>query len=100
MQIETEVRGVDISITKARPEGVAFAMKENGLPSVAITLGLYSVGGNKVTAITLSTDAWNENAKFGATDIPVEIYEHIAHIVNTLLPVSVRKINSIDKLLQ
>ena len=101
MQIENELHKIDISITKARITGIAFTMREDdaGVPHVGVGLALLSVGGNKVTEVTLSTNGWQEGSKLKQAEIPVEVYDHLAHIVKALSPICIRKINSIDKLL-
>jgi hypothetical protein len=101
MQIENELHKIDISITKALINNIGFTMREDdaGVPHISVGLSLMSVGGHKVTDVMLGTDAWQEGSKLRQEDIPIEVYNHLAHIVKLLVPICTRKINSIDKLL-
>jgi len=99
MQTENTFNKIEISITKAQLTGIAFAIRdeEPSVPHISIGLSLMSVGGHKVTDITLGTNQWQEGSKLKLEDIPPAVFEYIGLIRQLIEPVCVKKINSIDK---
>lgn len=99
MEIDSSVNEVTIRITKARIRCVIFQLKDGESPTISATVELLSSCGNKITEVTLSTDAWNENSKLSKDEVSPEVYEAIGKIVGDLKGLCARKINNIDKLL-
>lgn len=98
MQIENNVHDIQINIDRAKITRIVFDMYDGeSLPRVAVQLDLISVGGNKISEVGLSTDSYSESTKMNRDFIPIEVYDHIAHIIKSLKPMCARKINSIDK---
>lgn len=100
MRIESELSKINITINKAKIVGLSFDMSNpTGLPHVSAQIDLFSVGGNKVTSVTLSTSSWQDANKLSANEIEIETYLSLEKILRQLSSVCIRKINAIDKFL-
>jgi hypothetical protein len=97
--METMIPGVEINIRKARITRIGISFNENDLPDVSVDLDLLTASGKKITSVDLSTSAWNDNCKIPETEVDHMVYSAIADIVHKMLPVAIRKINGIEKLL-
>lgn len=100
MQIENKLNEINISINKAVIRKVTFELDDDKLPEISITMDLLSVGGNKVTSVTLdSRSYYGECTKIDKVQLDPKIWAHLREQINILAPMCIRKINSIDRLL-
>jgi len=92
---------IDISINRAVVRSIDIQYgEENALPRISIILDLLSVGGKKVTSVSLDTDGWNDDTRLDKNGLDPKIWLYCKGILEQIAPSCVRKINSIDALLE
>jgi len=60
------MKDINISITKTKIKGVNISFNEDSLPTIAVTLGLYTEDQTQITEYCISTDHWTDEKKFAA----------------------------------
>lgn len=87
------MKKINININKAEIKSFSVELCE-GEPEVSASIGLFSEGGKPISTYSISTNAWNKEAKF---DLPVELVAPIMSILATLEKVLVNHLNSNQK---
>lgn len=98
--METELNKIDILINKAKVTSISFKIKDNEMPEVEVGVDLLTATGTRVVSIALATDAWNNNSKLNKDEIPGAVYSAAGQALKALKEVCIRKINSINSLLE
>lgn len=97
--MDNEFSGIKVNIRKARISDITFCFDMEGLPTIKVGLYLQTASGQDITYLTLESNAYNENRKLTPSEIDPFVYTEIADIVTQLMPVAIRRINGVEKLL-
>lgn len=94
-----ELNGIQINIRKAKITALNFTFDDAKGINVDVSVGLLTGAGNIITSLNLSTNSWGEDRKLNITDVEADIFECAGDAINHLMPIVIRKINGIGKML-
>ena len=98
--MDTLLNKIDISINRASISSIGLHFTTNDvLPDLNVSLDLISVGGKKITSVSLDTRNYY-GTKLDKDVLTGEIYNAIGVIVKALSPICVRQINSIEAMIE